>query len=118
MDRFPQLTTLLFPNRRITNLLEAENLPRLEQLERMFYKTSDLLFKHKLKKIQAIVPYGESLETDPITLVAQAGQAGAFVLIDGGFYFRDAAGSVVAFSATQLRILADELDRLNGVVDG
>jgi hypothetical protein len=115
MDRFLHLTTL---DLRITNLLKAENLPRLERLERMFYKTSDLLFKYKLKKIQAVVPYGESLETDPITLVAQAAQAGAFVLIDGDFYFRDTAGSVAAFSATQLRILADELDNMNSGVDG
>jgi hypothetical protein len=117
MDRF-LLTTLLFPNPRITNLLKAENLPRLERLERMFYKTSDLLFKYKLKKLQAFAPYAKILETDPVTLVAQAAQAGAFVLIDGNFYLRDTSASVGAFSATQLRILADELDNMNSGVDG
>lgn len=54
--------------------------------------------------------------TDPEELIANGEQAGCFVPVRGKVYFQDQGrDSNALLGSLQLRILADELDRRNGV---
>lgn len=82
-----------------------------------FYEASDRFFAENVAFATSLFDssYADTIETDPVELVEQADKAGGFVEVEGATYFRDPSGATAALSATQLRILAQELDNRNGV---